>query len=68
MRTMIISLLLLLASAVSGCTSQQAYGTGQAWQRNQCEKLPGKEDRDRCMSQASTPYDSYKRETERGEK
>jgi hypothetical protein len=50
--------------AVSACTSQQSYGTAQAWQRNQCEKLPGMEERNRCMAQASVPYDDYKRETE----
>ena len=56
--------LLLLASALTACTSQQSYGTAQAWQRNQCEKLPGMDERNRCMAQASMPYDAYKRETE----
>jgi hypothetical protein len=55
----------LSAIASSACSSQQAYDTGQAWQRNQCEKLPSMQDRDRCMTQSSPSYDNYKRETDK---
>lgn len=62
-------LLALLAAWLSpGCTAQQAYGTAQAWQRNQCSKLPDKADYDRCMSQTQTSYQSYKQQTEPQEK
>jgi hypothetical protein len=61
-------LALLTAWLTWGCTAQQAYGTGQAWQRNQCSKLPDKVDYDRCMSQTQTTYESYKQQTEPREK
>lgn len=64
MRAIFASIALLIAWAISGCTAQQVYGTGQAWQRNQCSKLPDKADFDRCMSKTNTSYESYKQETE----
>jgi len=59
---------LLVALSMSACTAEQAYGTSQAWQRNQCNKLPDKAEFDRCISKTNTPYESYKRQTEPGEK
>jgi hypothetical protein len=53
---------LLLALSSSGCTSEQAYGTVQAWQRNQCNQLPDKAEFDRCVSKADTSYDSYQQQ------
>jgi hypothetical protein len=50
------------------CTTEQAYGTGQAWQRNQCSRLPDKTDYDRCMSRTNTDYESYRRQRESGQK
>ena len=47
----------------TGCSSQQLYATGQAYQRNQCMHLPDPDDRDRCLSNANATYDDYKRET-----
>ena len=41
------------ATLTSACTSRQAYDSGQAWQRNECQ---------RCMGSASTSYDSYQRQ------
>ena len=59
------SLLVLLAiSFLPACTAEQVYGSGQAWQQNQCGKIPDKAEYDRCMSKANTTYDSYKRQTE----
>jgi hypothetical protein len=65
MRYVIPIIAALSAIASSACSSQQAYDTGQAWQRNQCEKLPSMQDRDRCMTQSSPSYDNYKRETDK---
>ena len=59
------SLLALFAAlSLSGCTAEQVYGSGQAWQQNQCGHIPDKAEYDRCMSKASASYDSYKRQTE----
>jgi hypothetical protein len=57
-------LVLLAVSSLPACTAEQVYGSGQAWQQNQCGKIPDKAEYDRCMSKANTTYDSYRRHTE----
>ena len=44
----VAAMLLVLA----GCTPDQRYGMGQAWQQNQCSKIPDKVEYDRCMKRA----------------
>ncbi len=48
----------------SGCSSQQLYATGQAYQRNQCYKIPDDAGRESCLERAGKSYDEYKRETD----
>jgi hypothetical protein len=55
---------LLAAAASAGCTAEQAYGTGQAWQRNQCTRHLDKAELDHCMAAANTSYESYRQQTE----
>lgn len=50
-----------VCSLASGCSSQQAYGVGQEYQRNQCLHIPDKAESDRCLSKINTSYDDYKR-------
>ena len=50
--------------SLSACSAEQVYGSGQAWQQNQCGRIVDKAEYDRCMSKASPTYDWYKRETE----
>jgi len=50
--------------SAAGCTAEQAYNTGQAYQRNQCAQMPDKTDYERCVRNADGSYDSYKRQTE----
>ena len=52
-----------ITSAASGCTSEQAYSSGQAWRRNECNKMPDSE-RERCMGKADMSYETYRREAE----
>jgi hypothetical protein len=54
----------IVCSLFSGCTSQQLYGIGQEYQRNQCLHIPDKIESDRCLSKINTSYDDYKREKE----
>jgi len=68
LRAVFIFMPLLVALYLSACTEEQANGTAQAWQRNQCNKLPDKAEFDRCMSGTNTTYESYKRQTEQGQK
>lgn len=53
-----------LASLAAGCSTQQAYGAGQAWQRQECSKINDAQERSRCMASASTSYDDYKRQAD----
>jgi hypothetical protein len=68
MKTGLVLSSLLLVLLLPACTAEQAYGSGQAWQRNQCARIPDKAEYDRCMGKADTSYDSYKRETGSGQK
>ena len=54
----------ILATCLAACSTQQAYGTAQEWQRNQCNRIPDKREYDRCMETSSTTYESYRRQTE----
>ena len=53
-----------LAPLAAGCSTQQAYGAGQAWQRQECSKINDAQERSRCMASASTSYDDYKRQAD----
>ena len=55
-------LIAIVCSLASGCSSQQAYGMGQEYQRNRCLHIPDKAEGDRCLSKINTSYDDYKRE------
>ena len=58
----------LVALCLSACTTEQAYNSAQGWQQNQCNQIPDKAEFDRCMRNAGTSYESYKRQTEREQK
>lgn len=64
MRKLPLLLALIASSFFAGCSSQQAYGVGQTWQRNECYKINDAQERSRCMSSASTSYDEYKRQSD----
>lgn len=63
-----IAAISIVCSLFSGCTSQQLYGTGQEYQRNQCMHIPDKAESDRCLGKINTSYDDYKREKDAGTK
>ena len=60
--TLPIALAVLLAA--SACTAEQAYYSGQTWQRNECDKLPDPGERERCLSKLDTGYEDYQRQKE----
>lgn len=64
LRTFLLSVVLLSAPCLSSCSSQQVYGAGQAWQRNECYKIVDAQEHGRCMASTSMSYDEYKRRTE----
>lgn len=69
MRTLPLLLAAVAAAPLfTACSSQQAYGTGQAWQRNECYRINDAQERSRCLSSASTSFDEYKRQSEAARK
>ncbi len=60
--TIVAAVAILLVTP--GCTWQQAYSAGQTWQRNACNRLIEQTERERCLSNASMPYDDYRRKSE----
>lgn len=58
---LLYAMLIILFQA--GCSAQQMFATGQAYQQNQCLRILDKLQRDYCMSQISIGYEEYKRET-----
>jgi hypothetical protein len=59
---------LLGGMCLAGCSSQQLYYAGQAWQQNQCDKMQDAAERNRCMASTKTSYDDYQREAEAAKK
>ena len=60
-------LLLIVLAAAAGlpaCSSQQLYGVGQEWQKNECNKIIDMPERNRCMGSTKTSYEDYKRQSE----
>lgn len=52
-----------LLIAGTSCTTQQLYNTGQAWQRNECNKIMDQQERSHCLSSSSTSYEAYKQQS-----
>jgi len=46
------------------CSTEQAYGVGQAWQRNECFKINDAQERGRCLASTGASYEDYKRQSE----
>ncbi len=46
----------------TGCSSQQLYGGGQAWQRNECQRIQDSQERKRCMESAALSYEEYQKQ------
>jgi hypothetical protein len=44
-----------------GCSSQQLYRSGQAWQQNECRKLPPAEQQ-RCLASNAMSFEQYQKE------
>ncbi len=53
-------LLTIVSVLLAGCTSQQLYSSAQSWQRNECNRVFDKQERERCMASTSRTYEEYK--------
>ncbi len=63
MRISPIHLILPACLTICACTAQQRYYSAQSWQRNECEKLIEKAQREQCLNRANTSYDEYRKQT-----
>jgi hypothetical protein len=52
---------LTLLACLMGCSSQQAYNSAQAWQRNECRRLPVPEQQ-RCLASNAMSFEEYQRQ------
>jgi len=59
---------ILIVSFFSGCTSEQIFATGQAYQRNQCIKVADQDASSQCLNRSNTRYDDYKYEVDKANK
>jgi hypothetical protein len=50
--------------AAAGCSSKVAYDAVQNRQRLECQKIQDLSARSKCLADASTPYEDYKRQSE----
>lgn len=62
------TLFMMLLAALSGCTSQQLYASGQGWQKQECQKILDREQRMRCEHSAATSYERYQAEAAAAQK
>ncbi len=61
-RIVLTCALLWVLAPLTACTAQQAYGAGQNWQRNHCNRIPDAMERTRCLQSAATSYREYQRQ------
>jgi hypothetical protein len=59
-----VAFLVAATSLLPACSSQQLYGAGQQWQRNECEEMLDPDQRNRCLQSAATSYDEYQRQSD----
>jgi hypothetical protein len=64
MPRMRLFLIFITLSALAACSSQALYQTGQAWQKQECQKLQDRDERGRCEKSAATSFERYQAEAE----
>lgn len=58
-----LCIIVISMSLICGCTAQDIYGGGQAWQREQCYTMPDQNESKECLGKTNTSYDDYKYKT-----
>ena len=54
----------VVVAAAAGCSTRVAYDSVQNRQRLECQKIQDTSTRSKCLEDASTSYDDYKRQSE----
>jgi len=60
----LVSIVGLVVAAAAGCSTRVAYDSVQNRQRLECQKIQDLSARSKCLADASTPYEDYKRQSE----
>jgi hypothetical protein len=59
-----VAIAALIVAAAAGCSARVAYDSAQNRQRLECQKIQDLSARNKCLADASTPYEDYKRQSE----
>lgn len=62
------ALFLAPALLAAACSTQTLYDTGQAWQRQECQKLQDRDERVRCEKSTARSFEDYQAEVARTSK
>lgn len=55
---------LLLLAALAGCSAPQWYAAGMQWQRQACQRIDDRAERQRCEQDAQRPYEAYRNQAD----
>jgi hypothetical protein len=53
---------------LAACSTELAYNIGQQWRKQECIKLPDRDERARCEQSTATSYEKYRAEAEAARK
>lgn len=59
-----VPIVALIVAMAAGCSARVAYDSAQNWQRLECQKIQDLSARNKCLADASTSYEDYKRQSE----
>ena len=59
-----VAIAALIVATAAGCSARVAYDSAQNWQRLECQKIQDLSARNKCLADASVPYEDYKRQSE----
>ena len=59
-----VAIAALIVAAAAGCSARVAYDSVQNRQRLECQKIQDLSTRNKCLAEAGTPYEDYKRQSE----
>ena len=59
-----VAIAALIVAAAAGCSARVAYDSVQNRQRLECQKIQDPYARSKCLADASTQYEDYRRQSE----
>ena len=60
----LVSIVGVVMAAAAGCSTKVAYDSVQNRQRLECQKIQDPYARSKCLADASTQYEDYRRQSE----